>query len=505
MNSFITNLHFKDILFFGILLGFGVGVCVASIFGSGSFIFVYLFTLISMGLFVVLVVMGRIYTGYLGVVVFFVASAFGVWRFYVSDIPAPFFLEQQVGTQVSLSGLVIDDPDRRDSNTKISVRVVSGDESGIVLLSVDPYTEIRYGDEVQFSGKLLKPKNFTTDQGREFDYQAYLWKDDIRYTISYAQVVVISHDNLSRIKSVLFRFKNNLLDKFSKITPYPESGLLGGILLGHKQFLTGDIRDEFIVTGTIHIVALSGYNVSVVAEAIIRFFRFFSGMFVSSVFGLIAIVLFVLMTGAQATAVRAGVMACIALGARLVGRPYAMFRALLFAGFCMTMWNPRILYFDISFQLSFIATLGLIFIAPIVDRWFKWITSDFFREILSATIAAQIAVLPILLYKMGVLSIVSLPVNILILPFVPFAMLFGSIAGFVSFVSHLIAVPFGYVTYGLLNYIFSVVHFGSEVPFASFNIRTFPLWLTLFCYTLIIFWVARYQIQIQKEVGSEIK
>lgn len=477
----------RDKVFFSILIGFGVGIFLRSFVSIGTSGILFLFFLsiaFSAALFI-----RRVFFVYIYIPIGVIAIAVGVFRFNISDTAPPRFLETQVGSKVALIGIVVDDPDKRDTNTKLTVKVEQEDEIGHILVSVDPYSEVRYGDEISVSGNLKKPENFMTDQGKEFDYVSYLWKDDIRYLISYGKVEIISSSNGSFIREKLFDFKHILLKKFSLLVPYPESGLLGGVLIGSKEFLSGDLRDQFIATGTIHIVALSGYNVSIVAEAIMGIFQLVFSQMVSIILGVFSIILFVLMTGASSTAVRAGIMGVLVLAARITGRPYAIGRALLLAGALMILWNPKTLVFDVSFQLSFIATLGLIFISPIIERWFTWLPAKFFREIVSATIAAQIAVLPFLIYKMGVLSIVSLPINLLILPFIPFSMMMGAIAGFTSFISHFIATPFAYLTYGLLNYIFRMVDLGASIPYAAINVKSFPLWAVIILYIVITIWI----------------
>ncbi len=492
----------KDYIFFSLVFGFGIGVFIRSFFfvdtpflfllgGISIIILVFFFSRKQVKLYVICIPL------------FLIACILGVIRFSLTDIQLPLFLESHVGSKISLEGLVVDDPDVRDSSTKIPVEVTGDDrEKSIILVSTDPYSSVQYGDAVRISGTLKKPKNFTTDEGKEFDYISYLWKDDIRYVISYGEIEVLSPGNGNPIKEKLFTFKHALIKKFSLLVPYPESGLLGGILLGSKEFLSAELRKEFIATGTIHIVALSGYNVSIVAEAVMLILMFVFSQIVAAIGGILAILLFVLMTGASTTAIRAGIMGVLVLLARITGRPYAIFRALLLAGVIMILVNPRVLVFDVSFQLSFLATLGLIFIAPIIERGFKWIPVSFFREIVSATIAAQIAVLPFLIYTMGVLSIVSLPINILILPFIPIAMFLGTATGILAFIHQVIAVPFGYLTYGILNFVFKAVHVGSELPFASVTISSFPLWATLVCYVTILIIVLKFYLITKNQIDN---
>src|ERR1035437_3397351 len=181
-------------------------------------------------------------------------------------------------------------------------------------------------------------------------------------------------------------------------------------------------------------------------------------------------------------------MATLALVARATGRNYDVARALVFAGVFMVLLNPFVLVYDVSFQLSFIATMAVIFLAPRIEKYFMWVTDRFqLRDIVSVTCAAYIFVLPFILYKMGNLSIVALPANVLILPFIPFTMLLGFITGFLGLIWYVLAVPVGYLSYLFLHYELSVIGFFSNVPFAAFTIADFPLWITLLIYAYFIY------------------
>ena len=147
--------------------------------------------------------------------------------------------------------------------------------------------------------------------------------------------------------------------------------------------------------------------------------------------------------------------------------------------------NPRILVFDPSFQLSFLATLGLLYGAPIAERYLRFITKKFnLREIAAATIATQIFVLPLLLYMTGQLSIAALPVNLLALPAVAPAMLFGFLAGLTAFLGAVIAFPFAIIAYILLAYILALVALFSAIPFAGISISSFSVWAMWVMYAL---------------------
>ena len=160
-------------------------------------------------------------------------------------------------------------------------------------------------------------------------------------------------------------------------------------------------------------------------------------------------------------------------------------RALLFAGVVMLFFNPLLLAYDPGFQLSFIATLGLIFGAPIVEAWFRFMRPAFMREVAASTVAAQIAVLPLLLYQNGLFSIVALPANLLVLPVVPAAMLFSAIAGFAGLLAPVIAPLVGFPAYLLLGYITHLVSFAAALPLASVSLPAFPFTLVLLAYALL--------------------
>ncbi|MBU0611964.1 ComEC family competence protein [Patescibacteria group bacterium] len=414
--------------------------------------------------------------------IFIFSFSCGILRFHASDISAPEVFGTRLEKNSELSGVVVDDPDMRETNQKLVILVKLEEGKSKILLTVDLEDKFRYGDEVSFSGVLEKPKNFITDQGRKFDYENYLRKDGIFYVMNYPKIEVVSHGNGNRIKGALFFVKEEFLKKINFIIPEPESLLMGGLILGEKSPFSKDLRQSFVDTGTIHIIALSGYNVTIVAEWIMKIFSFLPRNFGFGA-GILGILLFVVMAGGSSTAVRAGTMATLALIARATGRNYDVARALVLAGAVMILVNPFVLVFDVSFQLSFMATVAVIFFAPRVEKYFLWITPRFgLRDVVAVTVSAYIFVMPFILYKMGNLSLVALPANILILPFIPLTMMLGFFTGFAGFIWYIFGIPFGYLSYLLLHYELAIVGFFSRLPFASFSIPNFPLFVVFLFY-----------------------
>lgn len=472
--------------------GFMAGVLWRSLFDFG-FSFSFLTVLVGGGIFLLSKALARSRQVLL-VGLFIVCAGLGMLRFDIADLhQGSAIVEAVVNKGVVAEGVVIDEPDRRDKNTnyRIHIDTIGGvSVSEKVLVIADLYPQFNYGDRVVVNGVIDKPKGFVSDNNKYFDYPAFLSKDDIFYQMFFPRLELISSGHGNVIKRNLFVMKNAFISRVKRVIPDPQASLLGGLVVGAKQSLGEKLQDDFRTTGIIHIVVLSGYNITIVADAMMRMFAFLPKMFALS-FGAGAIVLFAVMTGASATIVRASIMALLVILARATGRTYDITRALFVAGLFMVLHNPKILFYDASFQLSFLATLGLLWLAPLLEQKVLFITSRFqFREVVTATIATQIFVLPLLLFKMGELSLVSLPVNLLVLITVPATMLLGFLTGMFGFVSTILALPFAYLSYFLLSYQLKVVDIFSNFPFASIHIQYFPLWLMCALYIgyAIVLW-----------------
>jgi competence protein ComEC len=406
-----------------------------------------------------------------------------------------------VGKDVTFEGMVSDDPDVRIINQQLKVKLKDKDIN--ILVIVDRNIKVSYGDEIVIRGILTEPENFITQSGKEFNYKRYLAKQDVYFMVKNADVEILSHGNGSKIKLLLYKLRSAFMKNVNRIIPMPESDLANGLVLGARGGFDEEIKQEFIETGTIHIIALSGYNVSIIAENVIKFFSLIFSQVVSIVLGGVVIILFIIMTGASATAIRAGIMATIMLLSRITGRNYIAGRALIIAGLLMVAYDPRVLT-DMSFQLSFVATGGVLYLTPKVINWFRFLPLRFgFREIVASTVAVIIAVMPILLYLTGILSFVSLPANILILLFIPTVMLFIFITGILGFISPILSIPSGFASYLILYYILSVIHFLGSLSFASISILLFPLPLVILIYIFLLWWVFKREKSSQNNTQKE--
>jgi competence protein ComEC len=411
---------------------------------------------------------------------FLFALGLGVLRYEIKEAKSG-ALETQIGQKISFQGTITDEPDEKENYVRL---VIEENKTKIKILAVSRrYPEFHYGDKVEITGKLERPSSFAkaSEDKENFDWPAYLAKEDIYYEIFYPDIKLLSGGGGSWLKRWLFTLKEKFIANLSVLIPEPNAGYLAGLTIGGKKAMPSDLQEEFRRAGVIHIVVLSGYNVTIVAYAIMKILSFLPQIFGISL-GILGIAFFALMTGVSATVVRASIMASLVLLAKATGRIYQITIALLAAGFLMIFYNPKILRFDASFQLSFLSTLALIYVSPHIEKKLSFIPKKFsLREITGATISTQIFVLPFLLYQMGLFSVVALPVNLLVLIFVPATMFFGFITGGMVFISQILAIPFAWISYTFTAYELWIVNIFSKLPFASFNI-SISFWLMLLIY-----------------------
>ncbi len=213
--------------------------------------------------------------------------------------------------------------------------------------------------------------------------------------------------------------KEKLREVINSNLPNPQSAILSGILLGDKLNISKEWKQKLANTGTSHIVAVSGMNIIILAEILVGF-GVLVGLFRQQAlwFSLILIWFFIALIGFQASAIRAGIMGSILIFCQILGRQGVSFRALCLAVAIMLAIQPELLRYSLSFQLSVLATLGLIQIGPIIQSKVK-------SEIISAALSAQVFTLPLLIYSFNSISLVGLVVNVLIVPLLPLIMVLG--------------------------------------------------------------------------------
>ncbi len=315
------------------------------------------------------------------------------------------------------------------------------------------------GDRVSVTCSLEAPEPFNG-----FAYDKYLAIRGVYAVCRVGDPLFVRTPGVGKSVSVMFtRTRMVFMDAIDRNLPQPQATLLSGLLLGSAEF-SGEWRDRFLATGTSHIVAASGFNVSVVVLVL------FSGL---TMLGLrrqrafwvlaTAIVGYVALAGFSPAVVRAGVMGGLVLLAKKLGRKTTMRNVVLLAVAVMLTLEPRLFLYDVGFQLSVVSTVALIWIGPAFAERMKWIPTVLdLREVFASTLAATLCTLPLVVLTFGSVSLVGPLVNLLVLPFVPFAMAWGAVGLFIN-----TAAPFPYVmipAWGLLSVVLWVIRVTSAVP-----------------------------------------
>ncbi len=364
-----------------------------------------------------------------------------------------------------LIGKVAAEPDIRIDFSQYTLNIAESTvqklkNNGKILVKTGLYPKYNYGDTLKISGNVEVPENFS-----DFDYRNYLAKDGIFWSIRYPKVDLLKESESRGFYSILFKVKNSFINQINEILPEPHSSFLAALLVGARRSLPESLTEAFIKTGTSHIVAISGYNISLIGVILFNTLGFLlvPRRFVFWVTAAI-IILFSLMAGAGASVVRAAIMGLLLLISKREGRFYGMTNAIIFAGAAMLFFNPFLLRYDAGFQLSFLATLGLVYLSPYFEILFMKLPNIFsFRSNLIATVSASLATLPVIIFSFGRFSAVSVPANVLILPAIPPTMLFGFSAGAISFISIKLGSFLGLIAWFLLSYQIWVISILSKI------------------------------------------
>jgi competence protein ComEC len=450
----------KSKIFFFLSTGFIGGVAAASFYYPQKIGNLHLL----MGLTVALIVFFTFYENKKSVVFSFTLMFFALGVYLVTS-------KLEETCDLNLDGqnffgevMIMQDPESVGKYQKI---IISPDENRDVkfLLNVYDYAPYFYGDKLRVECVLKKPENFSAG----FDYQMYLAKDGVGYECQKSKIEKLEGSGGNFIYRIIFRIKNIFNEKIAKLIPAPEAGLLSGLLLGGNNLLGESWQEKFSITGMTHIVAVSGYNVTIIAEYLMLL-GIWLGLWRRQAFwfAVSGITLFIFMIGLPSSAVRAGVMGILLIWAMKNGRLANSQNALLFSASVMLLINPLLLRWDVGFQLSFLATAGIIYFYPLSENYliknnkvFGWL------EILLLTLSAQIFVLPIILFNFQKLSLVSPLANLLILPIIPLAMILGFTAVLAGFIFMPLAIVLAWLAYLPLKYETLVINYLASLQYAS--------------------------------------
>ena len=400
-----------------------------------------------------------------------------------------------------IGGLVAEEPDTRDryclltfSASEVVVDGESKQVSGNALVRVPRYPAFQYGDVLKITGELETPF-----QSADFDYRTYLERQGICSIMYYPEVEVLGHGSGIKPLQWIYSLREHMSLSLARALPEPQGSLAQGVLLGLRSNIPDYLNDAFSRTGTAHILAISGMNISIV----IAMFLSLGGLLFGrrrSLYIWLALVfawLYTLLAGMNPPVIRAAIMGSLFLIALYLGRQGSAIIALAFAAALMVGLDPQLLWV-VSFQLSFLAMAGLILLYPYFQEWGRRgvarvfgnretlaATGNVITDVFAASLAATLAVAPLLAYNFGLVSLVGLPATFLSLPSLPFIIVTSAVVAFVGLIAALVAQVLGWLAWLFLSYLIVLVQGFDALPHASLSVTTISTWHVLGYYAIL--------------------
>lgn len=386
------------------------------------------------------------------------ASVYTSWRISLLQTDLQSFL----GEKISFEGVVMRFPEKRHAYWRVYVKPVCIRKDDIcedislkeqVLVRVPLGIDMRYGDRLFITGTLRGPRSFGS-----FDYRQYLERFWVFSLVEYpTEIDIIQRNQGKLLWQRGYQVREIFSQKVSDALPFPHNVIGTGVLLGVKELLPRTLDGYFRDSGLQHILVVSGFNVAVIGFLVLFFCRRF-GRIISRSIAIGSLVFFLIITGGDPPVLRAVIMGCIVLFAGMSGNSGNAKTLLLLTACLMGFWNPLMVTRDISFQLSFMATGGILAFAPFLEKCFEGL-SLWLRKVLSITLAAQLAVFPVIGWYFEVFPWSGIVANVVVEPFVPLIMLGAFLSGGFGFVFPLVAEGIGILTEGLITGLFWITRF----------------------------------------------
>ncbi len=417
----------------------------------------------------------------------------------------------QVSNKVYLTGIITSDPvnsvthygDNRSQFYFKPLRLQKDgfwqDVNGITWVTVYGKEErFRYGDELVLGGELTPPRAPSNPGG--FNYREYLRRQKVYSTIKVEKTDVVHLLGSNRANPVVYKvfgFKDITRKIVSSNIPKEEASILAGILLGDREDIPVEMMDEFIKTGTIHILAISGLNVGLVAFIILAFFKLLriprrTRYFLAIVF----LIIYCIMTGGRPSVVRATLMASVLLFGLVIDRDADVMNSLAISALILLFVNPFYL-FDPGFQLSFLTVIAIVMLTPKLEGFIKMDTPEgmveswhfktkrFIVKSISVSLSAWLGIIPLIAYYSNTFSPITVLINLILIPLVTLATAIGFTLLISGIVSITLAKIFGAACWLSLVGLTKVVSSFSNMPFSSWRVST-PSILFILCYYIFL-------------------
>jgi len=393
------------------------------------------------------------------------------------------------GAKNTITGKIISEPyskNNRKQFTLLSYSINGFPAKEKIMVYADTLPDIKYGDLLELNGKIQIPPKPAFPGN--FDYSKYLSRQNI-YTLLYASDIKITGADPAFIKKIALAAKNDVSGKFKSFFKQPYSSVLEAMFIGEKSSIDDDTKNIFINTGLIHILVVSGMNVGFCVIIFLFLFKLFRlPMKYVYLLTIPVIFFYTIMTGANPPVVRASIMALCILISLIIDREPLVYNAMALSALIILIFNPQEL-FTASFQMSFTATLGIIYLYPKINSCLGKIKNKYLRwfwNVVSVTFAAQAGILPVLMFYFGKLSLISFLANILIVPAVGFIVALSFMFYAAAFISQWIALFFSILLSGVINIMLSLIRFMADFHFSMIYVKIPSVTAIIFYYFALI-------------------
>jgi len=462
----------KSDIFIYLLLSFIIGVLFASFF-IDSFYFILIVLIIS---FILIGVFWKNNLGVLGFCLILFSLGMFCYSFSLFKIENN-YLTKFNNQEVSLEGNVCEEVKRGLLKTEIVVCF----EKGRALVFDSNDSEIDFGDKVLVKGILKIPEKYD-----DFDYRGYLAKDEISVLFNFPQIEIIEKGKVPFI----FYLKDRAREEIKKDMPFKEGVVIEAMILGDDSRMDKDLKARLNASGLSHAIAISGSHMvlfSFMLFELLMIFGFWRKQ--AQIAVVIFTIFYIILVGMPASAVRSGIMICLLLLSQIIGRQSSVWRTIIIAGFLIVFENPLALKFDLGFQLSFLAVIGMMFVGPSINYCLNQFFKDrcsFLREIITMTLSAQFFVVPVLINSFNSISLVSIFSNIAIAPFLPLIMALGILFPFIGIIVPLLGWIISLFCTIFVSLLFFIVNISSSVPLAFLK-TDIPFYLFFIVYIPICY------------------
>ena len=484
---------FRKHYIFLVSVGFVTGIIASYYFMDLA---IYIVILLPLAIFILVICRNKKIINYVSIVLFIGSYWVGFGRFFIysSIIEDHRSILRYSGNEVFISAVISSEIEYTSSGKRFvgsDIRVLRegkksevSSQEGRVLVYVGKFVEIAYGDTVVIKGFLEEPF-----ENNEFSYKDYLEARGISSVVYAHDILAVKKRQKDSLVTFIKKEKKVISSRIAQVLPEPHTSLLTGIVYGERTFMEESFQKQLSSTGTTHIIAVSGYNVSVLIASI-GILSSYIGKRVISLFTIGFIIFFMFFVGVEnIPVVRACIMGIVFMLCQTIGRKRAHISVIPLTIALLLFWNP-LSFTLISFQLSFCSLVGILIASKPFMKVFSFIP-EFFREDVASTFAAITFTAPITLVNFGTFSPIAPLTNLLILPVIPVLTVYGLVMILLSYVSYPLLVLSSLFCWFALQYVIFVIQLSSKIPFALFIVSERESRLIILLLIIIIYLVIR--------------